>query len=94
MIEIPIGNCRVTILPIVNGLVTEAEKITAEYGKYEAYGVALGIEGIEAISKRNELPEESFGVSELDLVYAEKMSCFGSIEIPSPAFCKIIDLCE
>lgn len=93
MISLRIGDCDVDILPVVSGLVSEADKVKAAYGKYEAYAISLGIEGIEAVRRRSEIPDEGYEVSELDIVYSKRMSIFGQVEIPSPAFCVLVDLC-
>ena len=90
MISGKVGNCSVDILPVVNGLVSEAEKVRELIGDYEAYAVSLGIEGVQTIKNRANIDEE-FEVSELDLVYAEHISKFGQVEFPSPAMCALID---
>lgn len=93
MISLRVGDCKVDILPVVSGLVSESQKVRDAYGKYEAYAVSLGIEGVEAVRRRKEIPEDLYEISELDIVYAERMSYFGEVEAPSPAFCELIDLC-
>ena len=93
MISLEIGRCRVDILPVVKGLVSEAEKVREAYGKYEAYAAALGIEEIIAIKHREEI-EDIQELSEIDMVYAHHLSEFGEIESPAPAFCELIDLCS
>ncbi len=93
MISLRVGGCAVDILPFVNGLVSEADKVRETFGRHEAYGVAMGLEGIQALESREQL-EEDFGVSELDLVYADKMGAFGTVEMPSPAVCALVDLCK
>lgn len=93
MIPLKVGNCRVDILPVVNGLVSEAEKVRRAYGKYEAYGASMGIEALEAILKREEIGVGDTEVSEIDIVYSERMSRWGEIQVPSPAFCELVDLC-
>ncbi len=93
MISLTIGKCVVTILPVVNGLVSEAEKVKNEYGKYEAYAASLGIESLQALKLRESIGMDSIDVSELDIAYAKKMSIFGEIEVPSPAFCELVDRC-
>ncbi|MCL2032242.1 MAG: hypothetical protein FWG96_03115 [Methanomassiliicoccaceae archaeon] len=92
MISLDIGRCRVDILPIVKGLVSEAEKVREAYGGYEAYSAALGIEEIIAIKHRDEI-EDVQELSEIDMVYVYHLSNFGDIESPTPAFCELIDLC-
>ncbi|MDR1690991.1 MAG: hypothetical protein LBR42_04005 [Candidatus Methanoplasma sp.] len=93
MISLTIGKCRVDILPIVKGLVSEAEKVSAAYGDHEAYAAALGIEEITAIKHREKI-EEVQELSEIDMVYVHHLSNFGEIESPTPAFCELIDLCS
>ena len=93
MISLQIGECKVDILPVVSGLVSEADKVDAAFGKYEAYGISLGIEGVEAVRRRTEIPDENYEISDIDIVYAERMSYFGEMQVPSPAFCRIVDLC-
>ncbi|MDR3074451.1 MAG: hypothetical protein LBU30_00220 [Candidatus Methanoplasma sp.] len=93
MISIEIGKCKVDLLPVVKGLVSEAEKVREAYGKYEAYSVALGIEEIIAIKHRGEL-EDIQELSEIDMVYVHHLSNFGEIQSPTPAYCELIDLCS
>ena len=94
MIVMPVGDCEVSILPVVNGPASEADKVREAYGGYEAYGVSMGIEGIQAIKHRARL-DDDFEVSELDLAYAHRMEELTGIqvEMPSPAMCMLVDLC-
>ncbi len=93
MISIQVGECQVDILPVVNGLPSESERVRAEFGRHEAYGMAMGIEGIEAIKARIQL-EGDFEVSELDIAYANRMKELTGEEVvmPSPAMCTLVDL--
>lgn len=90
MIVLRKGDCTISILPVVNGLVSEAERVKNSMGTHESYAIALGVDGILALQRRSEL-EDDYEVSELDLVYAEHLSRFGEVEMPSPAMCAFID---
>lgn len=94
MIDLTVGDCRVTILPVVSGLVSEADRVRELYGKYDSYGISIGIEGLMAIRDKAHLDNE-FEVSELDLAYAHRMEEITKqpVEIPSPAMCVLVDLC-
>ncbi len=92
MISLTVGSCRIDILPIIKGLTSEAKKVRELYGKYEAYAIPLGIEEIQAVCNRKELGDE-YEIGELDMVYAYRLSVFGEIETPTPAYCEIVDLC-
>ena len=93
MISLKVGECEVDILPFVNGLLSESDKVREAFGNHESYGIAMGIEGIQALENRTDI-EDEFSVSELDLVYADKMGAFGTVEMPSPAACALVDLCK
>ncbi len=94
MIEVPMDDCRVCILPIVNGIVSEADRVREVFGGFEVYGLSIGFEGIEAIKKKMHL-EREFEVNEIDLAYAHRMQELTgeTVEIPSPAMCMLVDLC-
>ena len=91
MISLDVGDCKVDILPVVNGLVSEAERVRQEFSEHESYGAALSIEGIQCLKNRRNI-QDVFDVSELDMVYAKHMERFGEVEIPSPAMYTFIDL--
>ncbi len=91
MISLEVGSCKVDILPIVNGLVSEADRVRKEFSEHDAYAAALSIEGVQCLKNRRNI-EDQFDVSELDMVYAEHMERFGEVEIPSPAMYTFIDL--
>ena len=42
MMRFKVGECDIDILPVVNGLVSEADKVRAAFGGYEAYAASLG----------------------------------------------------
>lgn len=92
MIRLRTGDCTIDILPVIKGLISEADKVRNAYGGYEAYAVALGVEEVEAVRRRKELGDE-YELGELDMVYAYRLSAFGEIQTPTPAFCEMIDLC-
>jgi len=91
MITVQVGGCTVDILPVVNGLISEADRVRQEFTDHEAYAAALSIEGIQCLKNRRNI-EDTFDVSELDMVYAAHMERFGEVEIPSPAMYTFIDL--
>jgi hypothetical protein len=91
MISLDVDGCKVDIMPVVNGLVSEADRVREEFTVHEAYAAALSIEGIQCLRNRRNI-DEMFDVSELDMIYAAHMERFGEVEIPSPAMYTFIDL--
>ena len=95
MITKQVGGCTFDILPFIKGLCSEKEKVTEALNsnEYDAVGVALGIEDIEAIRRRAEI-EGEFESSELDEVYSYLLKDFGNIDMPDPASTCLIDECS
>lgn len=93
MISIRVGECDVDILPVVNGITSEEEAVRSAYGRYEAYAMSMGIEGIQAIKDRVKLNDD-FEVSEFDIAYSNRMKELTGedVLIPSPAMCVLVDL--
>ena len=88
-----IGDCSVTILPIIKGLVSEYDKVTdAITDEYDCIAVSLGIEEIEII-RNSDTEEWDYDPSKLDSVYAHHLGKFGEIKVPVPAFKAAIDAC-
>lgn len=93
MNSLTVGDCRVDFLPIVQGLTSEADTVRKHYGSYEAYGIPLGVEALEALRRRADIIDD-YEVGELDLVYANRLSLFGEVQMPCPAYCELVDLCD
>ncbi|MDO5853430.1 MAG: hypothetical protein Q4Q62_05145 [Thermoplasmata archaeon] len=93
MISVRVGDCDVDIMPVVNGIMSEADRVRDAYGRHDAYGMALGIEGVQAIKERKKL-DDDFEVSELDIAYSNRMTDLTGeeVRIPSPAMCVLVDL--
>lgn len=94
MISLRIGDCEITIIPIIKGLVSESDKINEFFSTdYEAAAIALGLEEVEALRRRSEIKGE-YETSDLDSVYSFLLKNFGPINLPDPAFTTFVDLCE
>ena len=88
-----IGDCSVTILPVIKGLVSEYDKVTdAITDEYDCIAVSLGIEEIEII-RNSDTEEWEYDPSNLDSVYAHHLKQFGEVQVPVPAFKAVIDAC-
>ena len=96
MINLDIDGCSVDILPIIRGLVSEAEKVISALNdkKYDCAAVSLGADQVEQILKRAEAEEEYPDVADLDAVYADFLMNFGTIDLPIPAYVTLVDLCD
>ena len=93
MAERIIGDCRITFLPVIRGLVSESDRVSAAIAEnHECVAVSLGLEEIEAI-KKTDTGEWEYDPSDIDAVYAHNLKAFGEVRVPVPAFKTAIDLC-
>ena len=88
-----IGDCSVTILPVIKGLVSEYDRVReAITDDYDCIAISLGLEEIEAM-KAADTEEWDYDPSNLDSVYAHHLKQFGEVTVPIPAFKAVIDAC-
>lgn len=94
MIAFEIDGCHFDLIPFIKGLVSEKHQVidALNNNEYEATGVALGFEDIEAIKIRKTIIGD-FQPSELDEVYSYILKRFGDIDMPDPASTCLIDIC-
>ena len=92
MISLEKNGCRLDIIPIIKGLVSEKEKVVEALSKneYETAGVSWGIEEIEAVRKRAEITGDN-ETNDIDVVYLYKLKSFGDVDMPDPAFTYVVD---
>ena len=93
MKSIDVNGCRVDMLPVVKGLVSESEKVkSAASAGYDVYAMSLGKEDIEAVGHREELKEDQI-LEDVDIVYLYYLGKFGETDVPTPAFSALVDVC-
>ena len=92
MISLEKNGCRLDIIPIIKGLVSEKEKVVEALSKndYETAGVSWGIEEIEAVKRRAEITGDN-ETNDIDVVYLYKLKSFGDVDMPDPAFTYVVD---
>jgi hypothetical protein len=94
MRSVNVGGCRVDVLPIVKGLVSDADRVKGVLtSEYDVYAVSLGKEDIEAVGHREELKEDQL-LEDIDLVYLHYVGKFGEADVPTPAFSALVDHCN
>jgi len=95
---VEVDGCAVDVLPIIRGLVDERWKVADVLaGEYDAVGIALGAERIEAIrlcsAEERKKDDDDVEVSNLDLVYGHFLLNYGHIALPDPAYSEAIKIC-
>ncbi len=85
MINFQLNECKISILPIIKGLISESEKVSAAIPGHECIAIALGVEDVEAFRDMDD-QECEYDPSNLDAVYAHHLKTFGEVTVPIPAF--------
>jgi len=94
MMSLDIDGCRVDIMPVVKGLVSEYDRVKEAVSEsYDTFAVSLGKEDVLAVGLRKELEDEQ-ELEDIDLVYLHYLGMFGEIGVPSPAFSALLDACN
>jgi hypothetical protein len=88
-----LGGCRVHVMPVIRGLVSESERVAEAFGELRPEAVALSIgreelEALKAHSGENVPPEN---VEEE--VYVRGLSGFGEVRKPPPCFVAALSAC-
>ncbi len=92
MITLRLGDGILDILPVVRGLSAGGDAVRNAFGNYDRYCVSLSPEEIEGVRHRE--TAEEYEPGELEIVLAHRLSDFGTVEVPAPAWCVAVDLCD
>lgn len=94
MIHTEMNGCRIDILPIIKGLVSEYDRVKGHItDDYDCIAVSLSIEDIE-IYGNPALKDLEYDPSDFDSVYAHFLGKFGEIDVPVPAYRAVTDACK
>ena len=94
MITTELNGCRISILPVVKGLVSEYDRVKSQIdNSYDCVAVTLSIEDIE-IFNASEYRDIEYDPSDFDAVYAHFLKQFGEVNVPVPAFKAVVDACR
>jgi hypothetical protein len=94
MIEVNVEGHRLHILPVIKGLVSEADKVQDAFQKIRPRRalVSLSPEQLFMLGAKEQYHE--YEPSMLEAAYAYFLDRFGSVEIPPPCYVRAYDLCQ
>lgn len=93
MISLKAGDAVIDILPVVRGLPEYGRAVREAFGRYDRYAASLSPEEIVGVRNRAELVD-GYEPGELEAVFAKRLSEFGEVSLPAPAWCELVDLCD
>src|SRR5512145_658203 len=94
MRSIELNGCKVTVLPVIKGLVSEEKKVEEAFESVRpnVVGISISKEELEGLSQKEEYDyiEPSF----VEQVYKANLEAFGEVKIPPPCYVRTMDLCN
>lgn len=101
--SLQIGDSKVRLLSIVKGLVSEGDEVKSGMKDldidFELGALPISEQELKGLNKL--VAEESFDDEELDIqpsnpekIYAEKLSRFGEVSLPPPAYIAFLNFCS
>jgi hypothetical protein len=94
MRRIELNGCKIDILPVVKGLVSEGERVrhVIESACPEVVGLCISKEELEGLSRKEDY--ELYEMSYLEQVYQAHLEGFGKVILPPPCYVEAYDLCR
>ncbi len=94
MIRARADGAEIAVLPAVKGLVSEGDAAAAAIYEMmpDAVGISVSREELDAL--RDKSVYGDYEMSTLEEAYAENLSTFGDVELPSPSYVSALEACE
>lgn len=94
MRTIDLGASSIAVLPVVKGLVSEAETVSQAFSEVrpEVIAVSISREELDGLRKREDY--ELYEPSDLEIIYQAFLERFGEVRIPPPAFVRAMEIAE
>ncbi|QLH74866.1 MAG: hypothetical protein HPY73_05040 [Methanomassiliicoccales archaeon] len=93
MRSIELNGCKVTVLPVIKGLVSEEKKVQEAFDAVmpDVVGISISKEELEGLSHKEEY--EFIEPSYIEKVYQANLETFGEVRLPPPCYVRTMDLC-
>ena len=94
MRTIEVEASRITVLPVVKGLVSEAESVSKAFSdvRPDAIGVSISREELDGLRKREDY--DLYEPSDLEIIYQAFLERFGEVRLPPPAWVRALEISE
>ncbi len=94
MIELVLDGRRVHVLPLIKGLISEAERLEKAFHSLSPSRVLIPLppEQLPALGSPESFSD--YTPSAVELAYAHHLSHFGEVEIPAPCWVRAYSLCQ
>ncbi|OPY33383.1 MAG: hypothetical protein A4E32_00669 [Methanomassiliicoccales archaeon PtaU1.Bin124] len=93
MQRIELGGCKIELMPVVKGLVSEGDRVRKAIEEMSPDLVCISIskEELEGLARKEDYAK--YEMSFLEQVYQVHLETFGEVKLPPPCFVDAYDLC-
>ncbi len=93
MHEIELNGCRIFVLPVIKGLVSEGEKVRTTISELRPQAVGISISREELEGLRSYQGEE-IELSDLEEAYKAGLQEFGEVQLPPPCYIEAVKVTD
>lgn len=92
--SVELNGSLIRVLPVVKGLVSEEESVSAAFAEFGPDAIAVSISREELEGLRRKEDYDKYEPSSLEIAYAENLEEFGEVRLPPPCYVRALDLSE
>jgi hypothetical protein len=92
--RLELGSCKVSLLPVIKGLKSEAESVRRAFDETRPDSVAISLSKEELEGLRNMPDDYEPELSRYEEIYADGLSRFGDVAAPPPCYVAALELAE
>lgn len=93
-VETQVGGCTVHVLPVIKGLVSEADMVRGAFEQVRPEKAAVSLSKEDVLGLRNMPDDFEPELSRYDEIYAEGLGRFGEVAAPPPCYVATVELAD
>ncbi|HUV24408.1 MAG TPA: hypothetical protein VMW26_03160 [Methanomassiliicoccales archaeon] len=94
MSVVQIGTSRLTVVPVIRGLLSEGDKVREAVMGATPQAIAVSISKEELAGLKNMDEDLEYDMSEVETLYSDVLSGFGEVTLPPPCFSVALEMSE
>jgi pheromone shutdown protein TraB len=94
MSVVQIGTSRITVVPVIRGLLSERDKVREMVMGAIPQAIAVSISKEELAGLKNMDEDLEYDMSEVETLYSDVLSGFGEVALPPPCFSVALEMSE
>jgi pheromone shutdown protein TraB len=89
---VQIGTSRLSVVPVIRGLLSEGDRVRAALMEATPQAIAVSISKEELAGLKNMDEDLEYDMSEVETLYSDVLSGFGEVALPPPCFSVALEM--